>query len=29
MIVFDLQCEAAGHLFEGWFKSSDDFASQQ
>ncbi len=29
MIVFDLQCEAAGHRFEGWFKSSDDFASQQ
>lgn len=29
MIVFDLQCEAAGHRFEGWFKSSEDFASQQ
>ena len=29
MIVFDLQCEAAGHRFEGWFKSSGDFASQQ
>jgi hypothetical protein len=29
MIVFDLQCEAAGHRFEGWFKSSDDFAGQQ
>jgi hypothetical protein len=29
MIVFDLQCEAAGHRFEGWFKSSEDFVSQQ
>ncbi len=29
MIVFDLQCEDAGHRFEGWFGSSDDFASQQ
>jgi hypothetical protein len=29
MIVFDLQCETAGHRFEGWFKSSDDFASQR
>ena len=29
MIVFDLQCAAAGHRFEGWFKSSDDFAGQQ
>ena len=27
MIVFDLSC-AAGHRFEGWFGSSDDFASQ-
>ena len=28
MIVFDLCC-AAGHRFEGWFDSSDDFAGQQ
>ena len=28
MIVFDLAC-AAGHKFEGWFASSDDFAGQQ
>jgi hypothetical protein len=27
MIVFDLLC-SAGHRFEGWFGSSDDFASQ-
>lgn len=27
MIVFDLSC-AHGHRFEGWFGSSDDFASQ-
>lgn len=29
MIVFDLECRAAGHRFEGWFRSGDDFASQQ
>lgn len=29
MIVFDLQCQTASHRFEGWFKSSDDFAAQQ
>ncbi|WP_295631003.1 DUF1178 family protein [Novosphingobium sp.] len=33
MIVFDLECRAegqgGGHKFEGWFGSSDDFASQQ
>ena len=34
MIVFDLECagdKGAGgaHRFEGWFKSSEDFASQQ
>lgn len=29
MIVFDLQCHDGGHRFEGWFGSSDDFASQQ
>ncbi|MCP5396716.1 MAG: DUF1178 family protein [Sphingomonadaceae bacterium] len=28
MIVFDLSC-AEGHRFEGWFGSSDDYASQQ
>jgi ATP/maltotriose-dependent transcriptional regulator MalT len=28
MIVFDLLC-AAGHPFEGWFGSAEDFASQQ
>ena len=27
MIVFDLSCPA-GHRFEGWFGSSDDFAGQ-
>lgn len=29
MIVFDLECRDGGHRFEGWFGSSDDFASQQ
>ena len=29
MIVFDLTCSAHGHRFEGWFGSSEDFASQQ
>ena len=28
MIVFDLLC-ALGHRFEGWFGSTDDFASQK
>ncbi|WP_120078631.1 DUF1178 family protein [Aurantiacibacter odishensis] len=28
MIVYDLLCER-GHRFEGWFGSSEDFASQQ
>ena len=28
MIVYDLSCRE-GHRFEGWFGSSDDFASQQ
>lgn len=28
MIVFDLECTPGGHRFEGWFGSSDDFASQ-
>lgn len=29
MIVFDLQCAAGDHRFEGWFRSSEDFAAQQ
>ncbi|MEO6718615.1 MAG: DUF1178 family protein [Novosphingobium sp.] len=29
MITFDLECRAAGHRFEGWFGSSDDYALQQ
>ncbi len=29
MIVFDLECRALGHRFEGWFGSSDDFTVQQ
>ncbi len=29
MIVFDLECVGAGHRFEGWFASSEDFARQQ
>jgi hypothetical protein len=29
MIVFDLECRAAGHRFEGWFGSSEDYAGQQ
>jgi hypothetical protein len=29
MIVFDLECSGGAHRFEGWFKSSDDFAHQQ
>ena len=29
MIVFDLECRANGHRFEGWFASSDDYARQQ
>ena len=29
MIVFDLECRAGGHRFEGWFGSSDDFVDQQ
>lgn len=28
MIVFDLLCDNA-HTFEGWFRSSEDFADQQ
>ena len=29
MIVFDLRCEATGHVFEAWFSSSGAFADQQ
>ncbi len=29
MIVFDLECRSGGHRFEGWFASSQDYASQQ
>ena len=29
MIVFELECRDGGHRFEGWFRSSDDFAHQQ
>lgn len=29
MIIFDLQCGEGGHLFEGWFGSSQDYADQQ
>lgn len=29
MIVFDLECGPSAHRFEGWFKSTDDFARQQ
>lgn len=29
MIVFDLVCRDDGHRFEGWFRSSEDFARQQ
>ena len=29
MIVFDLECAGGAHRFEGWFKSSEDFAHQQ
>ena len=29
MIVFELCCAALGHRFEGWFASSEDYASQQ
>ena len=28
MIVFDLECQSAGHRFEGWFGSNDEFARQ-
>lgn len=28
MIVFDLKCDAAGHVFEAWFGSSADYEDQ-
>ena len=28
MIVFDLQCEPAAHVFEAWFSSGSDYESQ-
>lgn len=28
MIHFALRCEAAGHAFDGWFRSGDDFEGQ-
>lgn len=29
MIVFDLRCAPAGHVFEAWFASSDAFETQR
>lgn len=29
MIVFDLRCSAAGHVFEAWFGSSADYEAQR
>lgn len=29
MIVFDLRCAAAGHVFEAWFGTSDDYEGQR
>lgn len=29
MIVFDLECRAGGHRFEGWFSSSQDYEDQR
>lgn len=29
MIVFDLTCNTAGHKFEGWFASSEDYEHQR
>lgn len=29
MIVFDLKCSSAGHVFEAWFSSSGAFADQK
>ena len=29
MIVFDLKCGAAGHVFEAWFGSNEDYEGQK
>lgn len=29
MIIFDLRCAPAGHVFEAWFGSSEDWESQK
>lgn len=29
MIIFDLRCEAHGHVFEAWFGSSEDYEAQR
>ena len=29
MIVFDLRCDAGGHVFEAWFGSTGDYESQR
>ena len=29
MIIFDLRCQAAGHVFEAWFGSTGDYEDQQ
>ena len=29
MIIFDLRCASAGHVFEAWFGSSDEYESQR
>jgi hypothetical protein len=29
VIIFDLRCTPAGHVFEAWFGSSGDYADQQ
>ncbi len=29
MIVFDLRCTGQGHVFEGWFGSSEDYEAQR
>jgi hypothetical protein len=29
VIIFDLRCSPAGHVFEAWFGSSGDYADQQ
>ena len=29
MIIFDLKCQPAGHVFEAWFGSSEDYEAQR